>query len=218
MTTTQIRRPLLAKPALPAKPPARPATAAPPARPATAAPILDMPTKRGPGRPRKDASVAPVLNAPAPTGISATQAAEMQRTIAMQTATIQKLGEDLAKLKIKPSSSRTEDELRAGASGLKPTDWRIDYAGFVVNVYQFDQPDKGNKIGDPDSMTPRPDLPVLDVFLAVPQSSDPGGEGGLARAAGQIAAWQEHLPDGSWNGPPYYFFEAELGKIWAEQE
>ena len=212
MTAMQIRRSLPAKPALPARPPVRPATAAP------IPDIAAAPTKRGPGRPRKDDSVAPVLHAPAPTGISATQAAEMQRTIATQTATIQKLGEELAKLKIKPTTFRTEDELRGGVNGLKPTDWRIGYSGFVVNVYQFDQPDKGNKIGDPDSMIPRPDLPVLDVFLAVPQSSDPGGEGGLARSAGQIAAWQERLPDGTWNGPPYYFFEAELGKIWAEQE
>jgi hypothetical protein len=142
----------------------------------------------------------------------------MQRTIATQTATIQKLGEELAKLRIKPKTSRTPDELMRGVDGLKSNDWRIGYSGFTVCVYQFDQADKSDRIGDPDSMFPRPDLPVLDVLLAIPQSSDPGGEGGRARSAGQIAAWQEQLPDGSWNGPPCYFYEAELGKIWAEQE
>lgn len=202
MKTTKIVKPVsrtvaAATPAKPQKPAGKPvatvqATGFPIARPAMGKPA---------GKPVAPPHAAPAKPAAPPVDTGALL------------ATIEALKGEISKLSAKAQKAsrgnvRSSAEiLENGTNGIADTDWRLPYQGGEINSRQFSL-----KAGELSLI----DGPSVPTMLAIPRSTDPGGNGTAMRLTGHIALHWALNESGEYEGAPEYLTTDQLATVWAD--
>ena len=188
-----------------------------PAKPTAKAAPSKLPAK--PGKPTAPAVTGfqrPVMTRPAthvaPPPVMPAKPATPPVDIAALVATIDAQKAEIVKLMSKASKARANvrtpaEILDNGTEGIAAEDWRLPYQGGEISCRQFDK--KGATLTVIDG-------PAVPVLLAIPRSSDPGGEGTSARVTGTIAVHWRRNESGEYEGNPEYLTSDQLVAVWAD--